>query len=265
MTETFQITPDQAEAYETFFVPALFAQWTGPLVDLAAVAGGDQVLDVACGTGVAARAAADRVRPAGSVVGVDINPAMLEVAARLRPDIEWREADAAALPFDSGVFDAVLCQSALFFFPNVPTAVAEMARVLRPGGVLALQTYASAPDQPAFWELQQIVSRYAPAEAMHLIQTYWSQGDLAGLTRTVEAAGLEVVESRTKLGTATYASVDNLIDIEVRGTPLVDRVSSSQIEQITADARQKLAHYLSEDGRLEMPIRAHLLAARRPA
>lgn len=265
MTETFQITPAQAEAYETFFVPALFAQWARPLVDLAAVTAGDRVLDVACGTGVAARAAADRVGPTGSVVGVDINPAMLEVAARLRPDIEWREGDAVALPFDSGVFDAVLCQSALFFFPDVPAAVAEMGRVLRPGGVLALQTYASAPDQPAFWELQQIVARYAPAEAMHLIQTYWSQGDLAELNRTVESAGMSVIETRTRLGTATYASIDNLIDVEVRGTPLVDRVSPSQVEQITADAGQSLAHYQSEDGRLELPIRAHLLAARRPA
>jgi ubiquinone/menaquinone biosynthesis C-methylase UbiE len=265
MTETFQITPEQAEAYEEFFVPALFAQWAEPLVDLAGVGAGDRVLDVACGTGVAARAAADRIGSGGSVTGVDLNPAMLQVARRLRPDLDWREGDAAALPFESGAFDVVLCQSALFFFPDVPAAVADMGRVLCPGGRLALQTYASAQEQPAFLELQQIVARYAPPEAMHLMQTYWSQGDLAALLRTVEQVGLAPTDSRTTLGTATYASIDALIDIEVGGTPLVERVSEAEVERIRQDAQDSFARYLGDNGRLELPIRAHLLAARREA
>ena len=61
MTEAFQITREQAEAYEKLFVPALFAQWAPLMVDIARIADGQRVLDVACGTGVAARAAADRV------------------------------------------------------------------------------------------------------------------------------------------------------------------------------------------------------------
>ena len=100
VSETFQITPEQAQAYEELFVPALFAQWAPMMVDLADLREGQRVLDVACGTGVAARAAADRVGGSGAVVGVDLNPAMLEVARRVRPDIEWRQGDVcgAALP-----------------------------------------------------------------------------------------------------------------------------------------------------------------------
>jgi ubiquinone/menaquinone biosynthesis C-methylase UbiE len=117
VTEAFQIIREQAEAYEKLLVPALFAQWAPLMVDIARITDGQRVLDVACGTGVATRAAADRVGATGSVVGLDLNPAMLEVAAATRSDIEWRQGDAAHLPFGNEEFDAVLCQSALFFFP----------------------------------------------------------------------------------------------------------------------------------------------------
>ncbi|HEY9376438.1 MAG TPA: methyltransferase domain-containing protein, partial [Jiangellaceae bacterium] len=263
MTETFQITPEQAEAYEQLFVPALFAQWASPLVGIAQVVPGQHVLDVACGTGVAARAAADIVGDTGAVVGVDVNPAMLAVAARIRPDIQWLEGDAANLPFESGRFDAVLCQSALFFFPDVPAAIAEMARVLRPRGVLAIQTYASVEDQPGFRDLEAIAAKFAPADAMHLIETYWSQGDLSALSATLADAGLQVIETRTVLGTAMYGSVENLVETEIRGTPLVGRLTEDLIEQILAESKVTLDRFVTSDGLLAMPITAHLVAGRR--
>jgi ubiquinone/menaquinone biosynthesis C-methylase UbiE len=83
MTETFHATRDQAHAYGDLFVPALFGQWAPQLVDCARVRHGQSVLDVACGTGVVARSARDVVGPSGRVVGVDLNPAMLEVARRM--------------------------------------------------------------------------------------------------------------------------------------------------------------------------------------
>jgi SAM-dependent methyltransferase len=211
-----------------------------------------------------ARAAADRVGNTGGVVGIDLNPAMLAVAARQRPDLDWRVADVADLPFADGRFDAVLCQSALFFFPDLPAALREMVRVLRPGGVLAVQTYAALADQPGFGGLQAIVARHAPPEAMHLVDTYWSRGDLPALRTSLEEVGLSVVETRTKLGTAMYGSVANLVEIEVRGTPLVDRLTEDQIRRITVEAASELDRYRTTDGRLAMPIRAHLAAGRAP-
>src|SRR5687767_11022402 len=89
-TETFQISADQAEIYESAFVPAIFAQWCAPLLDAAEVGTGQTVLDVACGTGILARTAADRVGATGRVIGVDLSEGMLSVARRLAPDIEWR-------------------------------------------------------------------------------------------------------------------------------------------------------------------------------
>jgi ubiquinone/menaquinone biosynthesis C-methylase UbiE len=263
VTETFQITREQAEAYEELFVPALFAQWAPLMIDIARVEEGQRVLDVACGTGVVARAAADWVGRTGSVVGLDLNPAMLEVAAGIRSDIEWRQGDAVNLPFGDSEFDAVLCQSALFFFPDVDAAVAEMVRVVRPGGAVAVQTYASLDDQPGFLEFDAVVRRIAAADALPLLDTYWSQGDLSMLCKTLSWTGLDIVETRTTLGTAMYGSVENLIETEVKGTPLADRLCDDQIAQILAESAEIFAKFLTPAGELQMPIRAHLVMGRK--
>jgi hypothetical protein len=75
--------------------------------------------------------------------------------------------------------------------------------------------------------------------------------------------GLQVIETRTKLGTAMYGSVENLVETEIRGTPLADRLTEQQIEQILAESTSVLGRFLTPDGLLAMPVRAHLVAARR--
>ncbi len=264
MTETFQITREQATAYEELFVPALFAQWAPMMMDLARIREGHRILDVACGTGVAARAAAERVGGSGSVVGLDLNPAMLEIAAGIRPDIEWRQGDAAELPFGDGSFDAVLCQSAVFFFPDLDRAFSEMARVVRRGGVVAIQTYAALADQPAYQHLDAIVRRIAPGEALDLLDTYWSRGDLPALCAALDRTGLQIIETRTTLGSVVYGTVENLVQTEIKGTPMADRLSQSQIEEILTESATLLNSFVTPERGLEMPITSHLVAARRP-
>src|SRR5688500_6138251 len=114
-SESFHIQLEIAEFYETAFVPAFFAQWAPILCDAAGVGPGQRVLDIACGTGIVTRTAADRVTAAGVAVGVDLNQSMLTVARRVRPDIQFRHADASALPFEDESFDTVLSQMALMF------------------------------------------------------------------------------------------------------------------------------------------------------
>ena len=116
--ESFQIPIEAAEFYEAAFVPAFFAQWAPILCGAAGVTPGQRVLDVACGTGIVARTAADLVAPDGAVVGVDLNEAMLTVARRVRPDIEFHQGNADALPFADESFDTALSQMALMFFPD---------------------------------------------------------------------------------------------------------------------------------------------------
>ncbi len=111
-----------AQAYESYFVPALFVPWTAVLLEHAAPRPGERVLDVACGTGVVARNAAPLVGSEGKVAALDISPAMLDVARSLPAPagarIDWHEGSALALPFPSEAFDLVLCQQGLQFFPD---------------------------------------------------------------------------------------------------------------------------------------------------
>jgi len=145
----WQLSDDTAVAYERDFVPAIFAQWPPKLAEIAAIAPGDRVLDVGCGTGVLAREAAARVGPSGRVTGLDLNPGMLAVARRLRPEIDWRQGDALDLPFADHAFDVVVSQFALMFFPDRPLALREMWRVLAAGGRLAVAVCAPLAETRA--------------------------------------------------------------------------------------------------------------------
>src|SRR5260370_13852749 len=109
------------EIYERYMVPSLFGPWAADLVKLAAPIRGERVLDVACGTGIVARLAAQRVGPMGKVVGLDLNPSMLTVARSASAgteNIEWREGNATAMPLSQQTFDLVLCQQGLQFLPD---------------------------------------------------------------------------------------------------------------------------------------------------
>jgi SAM-dependent methyltransferase len=158
-----------AEVYERQSVPALLAPWAPQLVELAGVQPGERILDVACGTGVVARLAAERTGSAGRVVGLDINPAMLAVARSLPPvagaPIDWVEASVLAMPFPDASFDVVLCQQGLQQFPGRPAALREMRRVLVPGGRVALSVWGRIEANPGFAALAEALERHVGSEA----------------------------------------------------------------------------------------------------
>jgi SAM-dependent methyltransferase len=261
--ETFQIPIEVAELYEAKFVPALFAEWSPRLTEIAAVKPGDAVLDVACGTGIVARTASAIVGTEGRIVGVDLNEAMLAVASRVRPDLEWRQGDVARLPFTDGEFDVVLCQMALMFFPDRERALREMGRVVRPNGTVAVCVPASLDAQPAYGPFVEMAVRHAGPEAVSLLSAYWTCGDLAALTAVIESAGLRVTDARTVAGVARFASPDELVATEVESTPLIERISERVYAQIRAEANEVLGPYVTATGTLDAPLVGHLVAARR--
>jgi SAM-dependent methyltransferase len=123
-----------ATTYCDFFAGATRGM-IAPLLDAARVVADTRLLDVASGPGdVAATAAARGAR----VSAVDLSPEMVALARRTHPALDVREGDAEALPFAAGAFDAVVCNFGLGHFPRAEVAVAEFARVLAPGGRLAL-------------------------------------------------------------------------------------------------------------------------------
>lgn len=262
-SESFQIPVEAAEFYESAFLPAFFAQWAPILCEAAGVTTGQTVLDIACGTGIVARTAADRAAPDGHVVGLDLNEAMLTVARRVRPDIDWRQGDAAALPFPDASFDIVLCQMALMFLPDRRTALSEMRRVVRPGGTVAVVVSSRLDAQPAFRPFVTMAARHAGPEAMSLLGSYFVCGDLDTLTGVVQGAGLRVLATATHSGTYRAPSVDTFVTTEVESTPLVARITDDAYRRIRTDAHEVLAPFTTRDGRVEAPFECHVVVAGR--
>jgi ubiquinone/menaquinone biosynthesis C-methylase UbiE len=265
--ERFQLTQDMAEAYERHFVPAFFAQWAPQLVETAGIRVGQRVLDVACGTGIVARTAAPRVGTAGSVTGVDLNEAMLSVARRVSPDLEWRQGDAAALPFEDAAFDAVLSQMAMMFFPDPATALREMARVVRPAGTVAILIPAGLDANPAYQAFVDIVTRHAGPAARNLVTRYFVLGDLDHTVGLFTAADLRVTNSSTPVGQMRYGSLDEAINIEIDSTPLGDRLDSAIRERILADCRKAWSPLMTASdhvaGGVAFSFRSHIVVAER--
>jgi SAM-dependent methyltransferase len=127
--EQFQLSDEAAEHYERCPARYILGPWAPLLVNAARPAAGERVLDVACGTGVVARIAAERVGPGGRVVGVDLNPGMIRVArslpAPIGAPIEWLERSALDLGLEDASFDVVLCQQGLQFFPDKALALRD--------------------------------------------------------------------------------------------------------------------------------------------
>ncbi len=129
--------------YETYLVPLIFEPYAVDLADRLTARSPARVLEIAAGTGVVTRRLAAVLPASASIVATDLNQPMLDQAAAAGTTraVEWRQADAMQLPFGDAMFDAVVCQFGVMFFPDKPKAFAEARRVLRPGGVFIFSVW----------------------------------------------------------------------------------------------------------------------------
>lgn len=146
----FSRTADTYDSVLPFFMH--FGERT---VTAAALPPGDQVLDVACGLGASVFPAAKAVGPSGHVTGVDLAPGVIEeLQQRIRggslTNVDAQVMDAEALEFSAGHFDAVICAFGIMFLPNIPQALSEIRRVLRPNGCAAVAVWAGATPNLGF-------------------------------------------------------------------------------------------------------------------
>jgi ubiquinone/menaquinone biosynthesis C-methylase UbiE len=193
-----------APAYERAG-PPLFGTVARRLVAMAGLPRGARVLDVACGAGAATLEAARRTGPAGMVVGVDLAPPMVDEARRRGQEAGIGNAavlvmDAEALGFRDGVFDAVLCASALHLLPRPLEALGGFRRVLRPGGTLAVAVFGADLDQRWSWR-GELLARLAPP-----LEPLGRRFDQASLDQTLEEAGLRGVAVGVERLDVAYAN-----------------------------------------------------------
>jgi ubiquinone/menaquinone biosynthesis C-methylase UbiE len=265
------MTTNPAESYERYFVPALFAPCAIRLVDLTQPRPGEDVLDLACGTGIVARQMARAVSPGGSITAVDINPLMLDVARTVAASegasIDFREGDAAHLPFDDQSFDLVTCQHAFQFFSDPGAVAREVARVLAPGGRVAIATWQGLDQHPFYERLDAAMMRRFGISGVGQI---FSFGEADTLRSLLSSAGLEdgTVEPVSIVSTfpdaAAFLAME--IDIDVAAVPSMQQISEGERAAITAELREEMEPALRPyvaDGVVTMPFAAQLAIGRR--
>ena len=253
---------DPAEIYDELFVPALFAQWGPRVADAAAVGLGQRVLDVGCGTGVLACAAAERVGPRGQVVGLDPNAQMLAVARRKPSGIVWQSGRAESLPFDDASFDAVVSQFALMFFESKSAAIAEMLRVLRPRGRLAVAVWDSLDRAPGYLALTELLRELFGADIAGAMHAPFTLGDRRELLRLFADAGVTDADARTQPGTVCFASIDAMINTERACVwTLGGMLDGQQFARLRQGAQGALQPFVRSDGSVQFDCPAHIVTA----
>jgi SAM-dependent methyltransferase len=232
------------ENYERYFVPAIGAPLAAELVDVAALQPGERVLDVACGTGIVTRLAAERVGADGAVAGVDINPGMLGVArSAARPElgIDWHEAGAEALPFQDATFDVALCQMGLQFFPDKLAALRQARRVLVPGGRLVLNV--PGPTPRIFGILADGLARHVKPEVAGFVHQVFSLHEVQELETLVSGAGFVEVSIRASDERLHLAAPEEFLWQYLHSTPLAAAIAELDGERRAAFAREIVAQW----------------------
>lgn len=256
---------ETAKAYEERLVPALFQDVAKHLAEAAKVHTGQDVLDVACGTGILARAITRQYENLGSVTGLDLNPGMLAVAQRKAPGIDWQKGDAEALPFKDRSFDVVVSQFGLMLFPSPTLALQEMYRVLRPKGRLVVAVFGSINRVPAYEAMSTVFGRMVDPAVGEALRGPFALGDTRRLSALFASAGISTPDIRTLETTARFPGVREMALADIKGWfPFADiHLDEPTINAVVEEAEAALEPFCTDSGMVEFQVPVHVLSAQK--
>jgi ubiquinone/menaquinone biosynthesis C-methylase UbiE len=231
------------------------------LLETAALAPGERVIDVACGTGIVSAAAAHGVGANGRVLGIDIAEQMVITARRRLPQAQFLRCDGEALDgiADAG-FDVALCALGLMYMPEPVRALREMARVLRPGGRVALAVWGERA-RCAWAAVFAIVEAEVASEVCPLFFRLGQRDTLARLC--AEATFEDVVQHRLSV-TLDHASADEACNAAFVGGPVAlawSRFDAATRSRVRARYVQAIAPWRQADGGYRLPSEFVIVSA----
>ena len=259
---TPDITEDLVRVHEQYLVPAIYAQWANRVAEIAEIEVGQDVLDVACGTGSLARAARLETGLRGKIFGLDASEKMLESAHRQSSGIEWQLGDATKMPFVTNRFDRVICQFALMFIANRVAAIKEMLRVCRPNGLIVVATWGPLQLGGAYDKLIKLINKYAGAHAAMKLSSPWSLGKPGALDTLLLSAGVNEYECHERVGQARYPSLGAFVETHLRLSGEFEKLSEETLKEIMDAVHIELRPFLAPGGQLIAQLNANIFTVK---
>lgn len=292
------IKKQEKEAYDSIaeVFDAVWARYTArfasDLIDFMAPQNGEVTLDLAGGTGAAGLKLAERLGPQGRVTIIDLSPRMLQqaevnAATRLLDNVTTRVMDGENLDFPDRSFDLIVCSFGIMFFPNVPRALAEARRVLKPGGRIGFTVW-SVPERVPFisYPSQATITRVAPAPVRLLLQVpvigrrllrkiMTSTGSLGysgmrfsrpgSLEKLMREAGFQALRRELRAFPLQFDNFDQYWEALTQGTPAKERYSRLS-PNILAAAREEVRAKLADPttGKIYVFNEAALVLGKKP-
>ncbi|HST35229.1 MAG TPA: class I SAM-dependent methyltransferase [Allosphingosinicella sp.] len=249
--------------YERYMVPMLFTPYAEDLAARAAATGARHILETAAGTGVVTEAMLAAM-PEAEIIATDLNQAMLDVAgARIEsPRATFQAADAQALPFPDGAFDALVCQFGVMFFPDRVGAYREAHRILKPGGTFLFNAWGRVEENGLTAALADAVREIFPGDPPDFFRRIpFGYHDVARIEADLEAAGftciqIEAVAMRSRIGSAREAAIGLC-----QGSPLRAEIEARGSLEAATDAAERAVKQFEGPGGIDAPMLAHVVRA----
>jgi SAM-dependent methyltransferase len=267
MTDTTNFDGSIPRHYDRYLGPLLFEPYAADLAGRLHLSPGAKVLELACGTGIVTRHLLKRLPATGQLVATDLSDAMLAFArgrTPADPRLEWRQADAAALPFHDRSFNTVVCQFGIMFFPDKPTAAREVRRVLVPGGLFIFSVWDSSEHNVLGRIIDGTIRGFFPTDPPDFTRIPFSYADpdvIRGLLTAADFTDLAVeeVSMRGESPSALEAAMGFILGnpiataIRERGTVAPEKVIQAAAAALAAECG---------DRPLRVPMRALMVSAR---
>lgn len=256
--------------YDRYLLPMLFTPYARDLAERLAWLDEGHVLETACGTGAVTRELRATLPPSVSITATDLNPDMIEIAAKNVPvsGVAFQAANAQELPFAENTFDAVVCQFGVMFYPDRALGFREALRVLRPGGTYLFNVWDHLEKNAISHTFARAVEEALPHIApCFLSRVPFNCGDYQPLLDLLRATGFDDVKAHTVELTSKAESLQQTVTGLGEGSPIrAELFGSSDADGRKAlDAASRAIEAKFGKGPIAAPMSAHVIVARKPA
>ncbi len=261
----WQLSGDGPDAYEKYIVPAYTRAWAKEIVNRACLRDGEKILDVACGTGLVARIAADGQDSTDLIYGVDVNEVMIKKAQGIEENINWHHSDVTNMPFPDNHFDVVFCQQGLQYFPEPSLALKEMNRVLVENGRVLLSVWRPIKYSPFYASLCMVLEEYVNEKAASMLSNAFNFGDHGKLKILFTNTGFNSTKINIVIKQMNYFPFDEFVIGGIMATPFfkdIQQMQESKREEMLSQIYKLNQAYIDDNG-LVAPLESYIVSAKK--